>query len=248
MNSKTQNTEYLTMCGRFTLGKQTDEIIDYFESHFNYSIGANTIDKFAFKFNIPPGTDILSLHYNNENQLQCHPIRWGLVPSWSKGIDNRFSMNNARSDTITSKPAFRTPFKQQRCLIITDGFYEWHNEANAKQPYYISRKDQSLFTFAGVWDQWISPDQSNSIQSCSIITTEASAFMTKIHSRMPVIISREHQLDWLAPRQSSAHLELMESLLAQSDYSVMHSYAVSKTVNSPKNDSPELVNKIKISN
>ncbi|MFV1985051.1 MAG: SOS response-associated peptidase, partial [Thiohalomonadales bacterium] len=195
------------MCGRFTLGKQTDEILDYFESHFDYKSTRETLDKFAFKFNIPPGTDILSLHYNNENYIECHPIRWGLIPSWSKGIDNRFSMNNARAETITSKPAFRTPFKQQRCLIITDGFYEWHSQAGVKQPYYITRKDQNIFTFAGIWDQWISPDQSNSIQSCSIITTEAKSFMTKIHTRMPVIISPEFQTDWLSTKQSSTHSE-----------------------------------------
>jgi len=233
------------MCGRFTLGKQTDEIKDYFESHFDYSISTEAINKFAFKFNIPPSSNILSLRYNNENKIECHAIRWGLVPSWSKGIDNRFSMNNARSDTITIKPAFRTPFKQQRCLIIADGFYEWQSQpAGAKQPYYISRQDRGIFTFAGVWDQWLSPDQSNSIQSCSIITTEASSFMTKIHSRMPVIISPEHQVEWLTTKQSSAHSELMVSLLEQSDYSVMQYYAVSKKVNSPKNDLKELVTKI----
>ncbi len=232
------------MCGRFTLGKQTEEIIDYFESHFDYTLSAKSINNFAFKFNIPPSSDILSLRYNNENQLECHPLRWGLVPSWSKGIDNRFSMNNARADTISTKPAFRTPFKQQRCLIMADGFYEWHSEAGAKQPYYITRKDQNIFTFAGVWDQWISPDQSNSIQSCSIITTEANSFMTKIHCRMPVIISEQHQHDWLSTKQSSSHSELISSLLQQSDYSVMQSYVVSKTVNSPKNDYQELIKNI----
>jgi len=229
------------MCGRFTLGKSPEEIIDYFESHFDYSGNVTAFDKFAFKFNIPPSSDILSLRYNNENHIECHPVRWGLVPSWSKGIDNRFSMNNARADTIDSKPAFRTPFKQQRCLIIADGFYEWQTQAGAKQPYYISRKDRGIFTFAGVWDHWLSPDQSSSIESCSIITTEASSFMTKIHSRMPVIISPEHQNDWLSTKQSSAHSELMLSLLEQSDYSLMQYYAVSKTVNSPQNDSAELI-------
>jgi len=232
------------MCGRFTLGKHPDEIMDYFESHFDYTSSSLPLEKFAFKFNIPPSTEILNLRYNNENQPECHPTRWGLVPSWSKGIDNRFSMNNARADTIATKPAFRTPFKRQRCLIITDGFYEWQNQAGAKQPYYITRKDQKIFTFAGIWDQWLSPDQSSSIQSCSIITTEASSFMTKIHSRMPVIISSEFQHDWLTNKSSSTHSELMLSMLDQSDYSLMHYYAVSKSVNSPKNDSEQLVDKI----
>jgi putative SOS response-associated peptidase YedK len=229
------------MCGRFTLGKQTDEIIDYFESHFNYTVTAKTIDSFAYKFNIPPSSNILSIRYNNENQLECHPVRWGLVPSWSKGIDNRFSMNNARSDTISSKPAFRTPFKHQRCLIITDGFYEWQNQTGSKQPYYITRKDRNIFTFAGIWDHWISPDQSNSILSCSIITTESNSFMAKIHTRMPVIISQKHQFDWLAPKQSSSHSELILSLLEQSDYRSLQYYAISKNVNSPRNDSAELI-------
>ncbi len=236
------------MCGRFTLGKQPDEIIEYFELYFNYnsnhSYTTNDIKNFAFKFNIPPSSNILTLRYNNENQVECHALRWGLVPSWSKGIDNRFSMNNARADTISSKPAFKTPFKQQRCLIITDGFYEWHNQGNSKQPYYITRKDKTIFTFAGVWDQWLSPDQSNSIQSCSIITTQATAFMSKIHSRMPVIISPEQQHNWLTTKHSSAHSKLMLSLLEQSDYSMMRYYAVSKTVNSPKNDSPELIQEL----
>ncbi len=229
------------MCGRFTLGKQPQEIMDYFESHFDYSFAIKSLDKFALKYNIPPSSTILSLRYNNENHLECHPLRWGLVPSWSKGIDNRFMMNNARSDTIASKPAFRIPFKQQRCLIIADGFYEWQNHANTKQPYYISRKDRGIFTFAGIWDQWLSPDQSSSVQSCSIITTEANSFMTKIHARMPVIINPEQQRDWLTTKQSSSHSEMMQSLLEQSDYSVMRYHAVSKNVNTPKNDSEELI-------
>lgn len=236
-----QTKKRVCMCGRFTLGKKPNEISDYFESHFDYTISTKILDKFAFKFNIPPSSIILSLRYNNKNSIECHPVRWGLVPSWSQGIDKRFSMNNARADTIGSKPAFRTAFKQQRCLIIADGFYEWHNQAGVKQPYYITTQNRGIFTFAGVWEQWIAPDQSYSIQSCSIITTEARSFMSKIHSRMPVIISDEFQHDWLLTKQTSDHLDKIQSLLLQSDYSLMQYYAVNKTVNSTSNDYGELL-------
>jgi putative SOS response-associated peptidase YedK len=113
-------------------------------------------------------------------------LRWGLIPGWADGpsIGNR--MINARADTVATKPAFRKAFRQRRCLIVADGFYEWKKLNGRKQPYYIRLQDDQLFAFAGLWERWNRGD--SPIDSCTILTTDANEVVGSIHDRMPVIL------------------------------------------------------------
>ena len=126
------------------------------------------------------------------------PLRWGLVPSWSKGPDSRFSMINARAETVDSKPAYRNAFKHRRCLIPSEGFYEWKAGAQGKTPYLIRRTDGAPFGMAGLWETWRDPD-GEPLESCTMIVTDANDLVRNLHDRMPVILSREDYDAWLDP-------------------------------------------------
>lgn len=238
------------MCGRYTLGRQPNSLLDYFHLHGDVPV-------YHLSWNIAPSQMApVVLHGADQSSGQkrvCQLMRWGLVPAWSKGPDSRYNMINAKAETIDQKPAYKNAFKQRRCLIPCDGFYEWHavaatqpGQANdkksknkiAKQPYYIYKNDNSLLALAGIWEQWTSPDVSQQIDSFSIITTDANPFMQNIHHRMPVILNPDQFDIWLSEYQNGSD-ELKSLLLPyQDDDLVMH--AVSTAVNSPKNDRIEI--------
>jgi putative SOS response-associated peptidase YedK len=117
------------------------------------------------------------------------PLRWGLIPSWSKDARTGNRMINARAETVVVKPAYRTAFHKRRCLIPADGFYEWRQADGGKQPYHIRMKDGSVLGFAGLWERWVGYDER--IESCSILVTEANDIIRPVHDRMPVIVSPE---------------------------------------------------------
>ncbi|MCG6937835.1 MAG: SOS response-associated peptidase, partial [Gammaproteobacteria bacterium] len=173
-----------------------------------------------------------------EGRKELVPLHWGLVPSWSKGPDKRFSMINARAETVAVKPAYRAPFRHHRCLIPADGFYEWHQE-NGKQPYYIHRADDIPLAFAGLWDHW-DDGEGDQIESCTVIVCEANKLMRPIHERMPVILNAEVFDDWLRSDDSAS----MQALLQPYTGSDIEMYPVSREVNYPKNNYARLLERI----
>ena len=219
------------MCGRFTLGREPDSLLDYFHLH-------GEVPTFHLSYNIAPTQVTPVVLLDREQNRVCRMMRWGLIPSWSKGPDARFNMINARAETIAEKPAYRTAFRQRRCLIPADGYFEWSVQAQAKQPYYIYKQDKGLFAFAGVWEQWQSPEQQ--INSFSIVTTEAKGALLRIHHRMPVIVGPEKMDDWLLA--SGNHL--YAKLLADADCSDLAYHPVSNRINSAKNNSADLLEPI----
>ena len=218
------------MCGRFAQSSSPEVYARQFGITCDLTIQP--------RYNIAPSSQILACRLSGENIKELVTLRWGLVPAWSKGLDKRFSMINARAETLSEKPAYRGPFKKHRCLIPADGFYEWHEE-NGKQPYYIhSTQDQPL-VFAGIWDHW-EDDSGDRIDSCSIITCAANDQMKPIHERMPVILSADKWDAWLT-RQDKNTLQAM--LLPYSDNN-LDIYPVSRAVNNPKQDDPEIIKHI----
>ena len=151
------------MCGRFYLAASKEQI----GQTFDVDLGQL---KLQSCYNIAPSQQILTITQNQQKK-QAQLMRWGLIPFWSQGIDSRYNMINARSESIQVKPAYQRPFKRTRCLIPASGYYEWKKEKEQKQPYCISRKDSGLMAFAGIWDSWKGP--SETICSCSIVTTSA---------------------------------------------------------------------------
>jgi putative SOS response-associated peptidase YedK len=219
------------MCGRFTLTVDPADLQDVFGDYTFPS-------QFAPRFNIAPSQPVLAIPNDGKNKADF--FIWGLIPSWSKdpSIGNR--LINARGETIAEKPSFRGGFKYKRCLILTDGFYEWQAQPGTKIkiPHFIHMKDRKPFAFAGLWDEWHSPEGS-SILSCTIITTEPNKLMAGIHNRMPVILDSKDYNIWLdaAPQTPANLFPLIKPFPADK----MSAYPVSTLVNSPANDKAELV-------
>lgn len=218
------------MCGRFT---QYSDISTYAE-YLDAEVGSQT--EYTPHYNVAPTQSIWAARLSTEGQRELVTLRWGLVPHWSKGIDNRYSMINARAETVHEKPAYRDAFKRRRCLIPANGFYEWQ-QADGKQPYYIKRTDDEPFAFAGIWEHW-EGEGGEVIESCSIIVTEANDLLAKIHDRMPVILPKKAFGKWLDPDQSHPN---QRNLLKPFPSVFMTMYPVSRTVNTPKNDKPDLI-------
>ncbi len=219
------------MCGRFTL-----------------TADPNTLQQAFPEFKVP---DQMSPHYNiaptqpvavvpNDGRMAVDFFIWGLIPFWAKDpkIGNR--MINARSETLAEKPSFRTPYRRRRCLILADGFYEWVKPAGggAKIPHLIKMESQDPFAFAGLWENWQAPDGSE-VKSCTIITTEPNALVSKLHNRMPVILPREAYADWLDPEERKP--ETLNQYLKPFPAVEMMAYPVSTLVNNPVNDVPEVI-------
>ena len=219
------------MCGRFTLTVDPADLQDSFTDY-------NFPTKFAPRFNIAPTQPVLTIP--NDGRQKADFFIWGLIPTWAKdpSIGNR--LINARGETLAEKPSFRGSFKHKRCLILADGFYEWKKQPGTKTkiPHFIHMKDRQPFAFAGLWDEWNSPDGSQ-IRSCTIVTTEPNDFMAPIHNRMPVILPPDAYAQWLDTTPQSR--EKLDPLIKPYPAEKMAAYPVSTLVNNPKNDHAECV-------
>ena len=165
-------------------------------------------------------------------------MKWGLLPPWAKDPKIGSRMINARSETAAEKPSFRRAFKQRRCLIPADGYYEWAKQGKRKIPMYIRHAEQDIFAFAGLWESWRQPD-GGWMNTCAILTTEANKRIKPIHHRMAVILEPEDYALWLAPRELMPDEWLPLMTGPQPDQ--LHVFEVSSQVNSPANDNPMLI-------
>ena len=222
------------MCGRFTLAIQGSMISDWFDIH-------GDVLELTPRYNIAPTQQILVVRSDGE-QNNLTMMRWGLVPFWTKEINSKYTMINAREDKILETRSYAGPFKSKRCLIPATGFYEWQKgEGKTKQPTLIRIKTGEPFAFAGIWEQW--QDKSNPdarpVLSCSIITTRPNKLMEPIHDRMPVILQQDLYSDWMNP--ATQDVGYLKELLLPFDPSLMEAFPVSRAVNSVRNDWPELM-------
>lgn len=163
----------------------------------------------------------------------------GLIPPWAKDEKIGYKMINARAETLTEKPSFRKPLVSKRCIIPADSFYEWKRlDPKTKVPMRIKLKSSNLFAFAGLYEKWNTPE-GNPLYTCTIITTKPNELMEDIHDRMPVILTDKNEKEWLNPKNTDP--DYLQSLLLPYDANDMEAYQVSSLVNSPKNNSPELI-------
>ena len=161
-------------------------------------------------------------------------LHWGLIPSWAKERSIGSRMINARGETVAEKPSFRTALRRRRCLIVTDGYYEWQKIGGPKQPYYYHRPDSGVFAFAGLWESWRDKATDETVESCTIITTEANAQAAEIHDRMPVILMPEEYDRWLDRKNEDA--ATVADLIRPGPEDFLSVYPVSTFVNRPTND------------
>ena len=232
------------MCGRYSLTTPVEAVRQVFDFPERPNL--------APRANIAPSQDVaavcLASGGSGEAGRRFVWLRWGLIPAWAKdpAIGNRTI--NARAETVAEKPAFRAAFRERRCLIVADGFYEWKTEAGGKQPYRITLVDGGPFALAGLWERWADPPGGvapggeapggETIESCTIITTEANARLREIHPRMPVILAPEAFDPWLDPKTPGAEAA---ALLVPFPTEALTHYRVSPRLNSPANDDPALI-------
>lgn len=223
------------MCGRFTLRVPASVVAEQF-SLFE-------LPPFTARFNIAPTQPVAAVRLAGElSPPQREPVwlHWGLIPSWAKDPKIGSQMINARAETAAEKPAYRAAFRRRRCLVVADGFYEWQRVGSRKQPYFIHRKDDRPFGFAGLWEHWEGPD-GTVISSCALLTTGPNAMMEPIHNRMPVILAAEEYDRWLDP--SVEEPEALVPLLRPCPSEPMEAYPVGTYVNSPTHDDPQCIQK-----
>jgi putative SOS response-associated peptidase YedK len=213
------------MCGRFSLTANEAELNLRFQLE-----GGDA--PYVPRYNGAPTQMLAVITGENPHKLSYH--RWGLIPPWAKDISIGNKMINARAETITEKSSFRAPLISKRCLVPADGFYEWQ-QSEGKQPFRIFVKDNPVFSMAGLWERWKSPE-GVVVESFSLITTEANSFMKPIHGRMPVILNTEDEKTWLAGKDLAEILSLLKPYSSEK----MDAFPVSKLVNSPRNDRPEV--------
>ncbi len=219
------------MCGRFTL-EPTAKFYERFRLE-------NRLDKLVARYNIVPGQQVPVVISKSPNRVLM--MQWGLIPSWAKDPKIGYKMINARIETVAEKPSYRSLIKKKRCLIPASGFYEWEKTQEGKVPHYIYLKDQPNFGFAGLYDIWKN-EKSEEVYTCTIITRPANKFMGKIHDRMPAILEPKFEDEWLNKNIIDPFVAL--EILSPTPDSEMEERVVSKLVNKPENDSPEILRKV----
>lgn len=223
------------MCGRFTLRSAPNLVSEAF--------GVPELPLFDQSYNVAPTQTVMAVRMQPDQPArEAVLLRWGLIPSWADdpSIGNR--LINARADTVATKPSFRSAFKSRRCLVATDGFFEWQKVGSKKQPWYFQMKDGRPFAFAGLWETWRPREGGDPIETCSLITTDANEVLQPVHDRMPVIIPLEEYDAWLDPSQKD--VQRLVPLLRPFAADRMRSYPVGVRVNNPRNNDPSCIKQL----
>ncbi len=224
------------MCGRSSLTKTESEL----EERFGASFYSDELERYnpLPSFNVAPS----QMHPVITNNDQDHLVffRWGLIPFWAKDIKIGYKLINSRIETILEKPSFRNAVNKRRCIVPFDGFYEWQKTADGKQPYRIVTTNVEIFTVAGIWETWKSPE-AETIHSFSLITQAPNKKLEHIHNRMPAILLPEQEKLWL-----DQELPAEEALKMIAPYpdEFIDAYKVSKAVGNVRNNDPSLIEKI----
>ena len=219
------------MCGRYRLSRRKQIIQEHFHAL------PDDVEEWTPHYNIAPTQLVPVIRQNpKEPTRELSLFRWGLIPSWSKDASGAARMINARSETLSTQPAFREAFKARRCLIPADGFYEWKKSGGVKQPFCFEVNNADLFAFAGLWERWKNP-AGEWIKSCTIATTIPNTVTGAIHDRMPVIVDPDGYDLWLD--SGMTNMSVVSDLLKPCDARLMRCYPVSTRVNSVVNDDEE---------
>lgn len=233
------------MCGRYSLFAPVSDVEERFGATFEYS--------FDPRYNAAPSQSLPVI--TNDEPETIQRMEWGLIPSWA---DDRseFGLINARAETLTEKASFSDAYERRRCVVPADGFYEWTETADGKEPYRVTLADGSVFGMAGLWERWESPqrqtglaefghgganadgtesDEADIVETFTVVTTEPNDVVGELHDRMAVVLEPDQTGTWLGGDEDARR-----SLLAPYD-GEMRAYRVPRAVNDPSNDSPAVV-------
>ncbi len=224
------------MCGRYTL-RRVDRIQTAFQIRVSEAFKEFSQLKITPRFNIAPSQHVPIIRINAPGERTLSLVRWGLIPSWTKGKP-KLQPINARAETIATSGMFRQAFDCRRCLVPADGFYEWQkfvapDGKPAKQPMYMHRHDDEPFAFAGLWERWKPDEEAESVDTFTIVTTTPNALLSPIHDRMPVILAQRDYQHWLDRETPAKAVADLLKPYADEDFEAL---PVSTRVNSPRND------------
>ena len=223
------------MCGRFALDATEETIAAAF------AVGRIDLGKWMPSCNIAPTRKSPVLRQDSEGR-RLDLLRWGLVPAWAKdpAVGNR--MINARSETVAEKPSYRSAFARRRCVVPASGFFEWRPDREGRQPYLVNSICDDLLAFAGLWETWSGPHH-ESMSTFTILTRNSDGVLRDLHDRMPVMLDHEGVDAWLSPGTSVSRLENLLGKDGTTD--ALRCFAVSRRVNSPGCDSPDLLKPVR---
>ncbi len=224
------------MCGRFVLILEPGDFEDEFDL-------GGIPESYLPRYNIAPTQPVAVVRNPEERKVEM--FRWGLIPSWAKEKSIGSRLINARSESLAEKPSFRNALTRRRNVILTSGFYEWKpggtlSNPKGKIPVFIHMKNHKPFVFAGLWEEWRSPE-GGVIQSTTIITTSSNALISPFHDRMPVILDHDQMSLWLNP---STNQQDAMNLLQPYPADELTYYPVSSIVNNPAYDSPVCIEEV----
>jgi putative SOS response-associated peptidase YedK len=221
------------MCGRYTLTNP-----DPLRLRARFDIFESVEVAEQPRFNIAPTDPVLAVRRLDDGVRDLGRLRWGLVPGrWAEKKAGR-PLINARAETLETQPAFAESFRQRRCLIPADGFYEWLTDERGKRPLWFSRPDDELFAFAGLWAELPQRGSDEVLHSCAIVTCAPNEFMRPIHDRMPVILDRGAESAWLDPERSP---DALRDLLVPPPDEALVALEVPDLVNNVREDGPALI-------
>lgn len=219
------------MCGRFALWNPPGIISRYFKVSVPLDLSP--------RYNIAPGQQVLAIRQKADQPREAVRFKWGLIPEWARDASIGYNLINARAESVASKPAFKTAFKSQRCLIPASGFYEWKQESDSKQPFLIVPERDEIFALAGVFSTWPDPQANAEIASCAILTTEANSRLQPIHHRMPVIVDFNDYNKWLDPHIMDE--AVLSPIMKPFPSELLTCYRVSSAVNDTRNENASVI-------
>jgi putative SOS response-associated peptidase YedK len=232
------------MCGRYAASRSPDDLVVEFEA-----VVAEGQKPLPADYNVAPTKDVYVVRQKKERDAEgaltggthreLRTVRWGLVPSWAKDASVGNRLLNARVESLTEKPAFRTAARARRCLVPADGWFEWAKrlDSPAKQPYFVTPQDGSVLAFAGLWEVWGRGD--DRLYTCTVVTAAAVGALVEIHPRMPLVLPPDRWAAWLDPAR-----EDVEALAQPTPPEVVEALElrpVSTAVNNVAHNGPELV-------
>jgi putative SOS response-associated peptidase YedK len=233
------------MCGRYALNISGEDLA------LEFAAGVKDAAFTPSNWNISPTTVIPFINADDEKGeiRNVNTASWGLIPSWAKDASRASNAINARVESISEKPTFKSAFISRRCLIPVTGYYEWATELGKykpKQPFYISHKNKSSLAIAGIYESWINPVSKSSLTTAAIITREAVGILAPIHHRMPVILPKDLWSTWLSsksllPNEIDDYLNMIDIKEADKD---LIFWPVSDDVNNARNTGADLAKEI----
>jgi len=189
------------------------------------------------RFNIAPTDEHYIVRVKAE-QAELLDARWGLVNSWAKDSKRAAQQINARAETLATKPGFRQAFRERRCVVPADGFYEWTGSKENRQPLWFHRPEGGLIYFAGLYESW-RPKPDEWQRTFTIVTTAANELLSQYHDRMPVILSPDAAYEWMDPKNTDS--DRLQRLLVPAVAGVLVARPISKRVNNVRYDQPDAI-------